>query len=91
MFGKAPERQMHLVRWFLTSGWLLLIFSLFYDPISPWLTDPKTTWSPLRINPNLCVKVQGVCLEEKPYPIGAALFWGIYCSQCHLYPVGIWA
>lgn len=77
MFGKAPERQMHLVRWLLTSGWLLLIFSLFYDPISPWLTDPKTTWSPLRINPNLCVKVQGVCLEEKPYPIGAALFWGI--------------
>ncbi len=77
MFGKAPERQMHLVRWFLTSGWLLLIFSLFYDPISPWLTDPKTTWSPLRINPNLCVRVQGVCLEEKPYAIGAALFWGI--------------
>jgi len=77
MFGKAPERQMHLVRWLLTSGWLLLIFSLFYDPISPWLTYPKTTWSPLRINPNLCVKVQGVCLEEKPYPIGAALFWGI--------------
>lgn len=77
MFGKAPERQMHLVRWFLTSGWLLVIFSLFYDPISLWLTEPKTTWSPLRINPNLCVRVQGVCLEEKPYAMGAALFWGI--------------
>ncbi|MGC1396055.1 MAG: cyclic nucleotide-binding domain-containing protein [Coleofasciculaceae cyanobacterium] len=77
MFGKVSERQMHLVRWLLTSGWLLLIFSLFYDPISPRLTDPKTTWSPLRIDPNLCVKVQGVCLEEKPYPIGAALFWGL--------------
>lgn len=77
MFGKASEQRMHLVRWLLTSGWLLLIFSLFYDPISPWLTDPKTTWSPLRINPDLCVKVQGVCLEEKPYPLGAALFWGI--------------
>ena len=77
MFSKAPERRMHLVRWLLTSGWLLLIFSLFYDPISPWLTDPKTTWSPLRISPSVCVKVQGVCLEEKPYPIGAALFWGM--------------
>ena len=77
MFGKTPERPMHLVRWLLTSSWLLLIFSLFYDPISPWLTDPKTTWSPLRINPSVCVKVQGVCLAEKPYPLGAALFWGI--------------
>src|SRR4028119_1905005 len=77
MFGKIPERRMHLVRWVLTSSWLLLIFSLFYDPISPWLTDPRNSWSPLRINPAVCVKVQGVCLQEKPYPFGAALFWGI--------------
>src|SRR3569832_1434374 len=77
MFAKTPERPMHLVRWLLTSSWLLLIFSQFYDPISPWLTDPKTTWSPLRINPSVCVKVQGVCLAEKPYPLGAAMFWGI--------------
>ena len=77
MFGKIPERRIHLVRWVLTSSWLLLIFSLFYDPISPWLTDPRNSWSPLRINPAVCVKVQGVCLEEKPYPFGAALFWGI--------------
>jgi len=77
MFSKIPERQMHSVRWVLTIGWLLLIFSLFYDPISPLLTDPNNIWSPLRINPDICVKVQGVCLEEKPYPIGAAVFWGI--------------
>jgi hypothetical protein len=77
MFDKVPERQMHIVRWLVTSGWLLLIFSLFYDPISPWLTDSKTEWSPLRIDPSVCIKVQGVCLDEKPYALGAGLFWGI--------------
>lgn len=75
MFAKTPERQMHMVRWLLTCGWLLLIFSLFYDPISPWLTDPKNTLSPLRLAPEVCVKVQGVCLEQTSYALGARLFW----------------
>lgn len=76
MFGQIAERRMHLVRWVLTVGWLLLIASLFYDPLSPWLTQPDHLWSPLRIDPNLCVKVQGVCLEEQPYPLGTTIFWG---------------
>jgi len=75
MFAKTPERQMHMVRWLLTCCWLLLIFSLFYDPISPWLTDPKNTLSPLRLAPDVCVKVQGVCLEQTSYALGARLFW----------------
>ncbi|MCC5618426.1 cyclic nucleotide-binding domain-containing protein [Nostoc sp. CHAB 5836] len=75
MFAKTPERQMQMVRWLLTCGWLLLIFSLFYDPISPWLTDPNNTLSPLRIHPEVCVKVQGVCLEQTPYALGARIFW----------------
>ncbi len=75
MLAKTPERQMHMVRWLLTCGWLLLIFSLFYDPISPWLTDPKNTLSPLRLAPEVCVKVQGVCLEQTSYALGARLFW----------------
>ena len=77
MFSKIPERQMHRVRWVLTSGWLILILSLFYDPISPWLTHPDSTWSPFRLDPEKCVKVQGVCLEEQAYPMGAGIFWGI--------------
>jgi Cyclic nucleotide-binding domain/4Fe-4S binding domain len=76
IFTKIPERQMHVVRWLLTSGWLLLILSLFYDPISPWFTEPDRTWSPLRLNLNACVKVQGVCLPEEPYALGAPIFWG---------------
>jgi hypothetical protein len=54
MFGRIAERRMHLVRWVLTVSWLLLIASLFYDPLSPWLTQPNNQWSPLRIDPNLC-------------------------------------
>jgi hypothetical protein len=77
MFGQIAERRMHLVRWVLTSGWLLLIASLLYDPLSPWLTEPGNVWSPLRINPATCVKVQGACLEEQPYALGTTIFWGV--------------
>jgi hypothetical protein len=77
MFGRVAERQMHGVRWVLTSGWLLLIASLLYDPLSPWLTYPDRGWSPLRIDPTHCVKVQGVCLQEQPYALGTTIFWGI--------------
>jgi hypothetical protein len=76
MFGQIAERRMHLIRWILTVSWLLLIASLFYDPLSPWLTQPSNLWSPLRIDPNLCVKVQGVCLVEQPYELGTTIFWG---------------
>jgi CRP-like cAMP-binding protein len=76
MFGQIAERRMHVVRWILTTSWLVLIASLFYDPLSPWLTQPDNLWSPLRIDPNLCVKVQGVCLKEQPYELGNTIFWG---------------
>ncbi len=76
MFNKTSEQKMKLVRNLLTFGWLVLIFSLFYDPISFWLTSPNNTLSPLRINPDICVKVQGICLENKPYPLGSNIFWG---------------
>ncbi|MCP2730466.1 4Fe-4S binding protein [Symplocastrum sp. BBK-W-15] len=76
MFTNSSEQHMKFVRYFLTFGWLVLIFSLFYDPISSWLTYPNNTLSPLRINPDICVKVQGICLENKPYPLGTNIFWG---------------
>jgi hypothetical protein len=77
MFGQIAERRMHLIRWVLTSGWLFLIASLLYDPLSPWLTEPGNVWSPLRIDPAACVKVQGVCLKEEPYALGTTIFWGV--------------
>ena len=75
MFSVLPERLMHRIRMALTIGWVLLIISLFYDPISPVLTDPGNVFSPLRLDLTTCVKMQGVCLQETPYPIGARLFW----------------
>ena len=76
MFGKISESLAHRIRWILTGGWLLLIASLFFDPISAWLTLPERTFSPFRLDPTVCVQVQGHCLAESPYAIGAAIFWG---------------
>lgn len=76
MFAKIPERQMHRLRWVVACGWLVLIASLFYDPISPWLTLPTNTMSPFRIDPEVCVKIQGNCMKEMPYALGGPIFWG---------------
>ena len=81
MLSKVSEKQMHKIRWTLTIGWLILIFSLFYDPISSVLTDPHNLSSPVRLRPEIfldpakCVRVQGECLSEQAYSIGARLWW----------------
>ena len=82
MLSKASEAKMHALRWVLVIGWLLLIMSLFYDPITHHLTDPNNLLSPLRDrqlseNPPINVLVQGEKLEEQAYPIGARIFWGM--------------
>ena len=81
MFNKISERQMHYVRWLLAIGWLILIFSMFYDPISHHLTDPNyphMLLSPFRIKKELgCVKFQDICDDLEPYALGARIFWGI--------------
>ena len=84
MISQVSEPKMHVIRWVLVVGWLLLIFSLFYDPISHQLSDPNNLLSPFRDPvislaelPNQCVKVQGKCLTETPYPMGTRIFWGM--------------
>lgn len=77
MFSRISEQQMHRVRWVLTCAWLLLIASLFYDPVSPLITAPNQYWSPFRIKPEDCIPVQNVCLDLQPYPLGAPIFWGM--------------
>nr|WP_216904072.1 cyclic nucleotide-binding domain-containing protein [Synechococcus sp. CCY 9618] len=67
---------MHLVRWGLTTGWLLIIASLLYDPFTPRFTAADHPWSPLRLSGD-CVQVQGTCLSEAPYPLGTTVFWGL--------------
>ncbi len=77
MFDTLSEQQLHRIRFLLAVGWLLLIASLFYDPLSPWLTDPNNTLSPFHVNASVCVKLQGHCIKAAPYALGAPLFWGI--------------
>jgi hypothetical protein len=72
MFAKISERAMHLTRWVFTLGWLLLITSLFYDPISAQWTAPGQRFAP----PD-CVLFQGQCVSLTPYPMGARIFWGM--------------
>ncbi|MBO3460381.1 FHA domain-containing protein [Aetokthonos hydrillicola Thurmond2011] len=83
MISQVSEKKMHLVRWLLAIGWLTLIASLFYDPISTWLTDPNHEFSPFHLNLSHCVKVQGACLPQKTYGMGATIFWAV------VLPIGI--
>ena len=77
MLSKVSERKMHVVRWILVVGWLMLIVSLFYDPITHYLTDPNNYSSFLR-DSHPCIPVQDdKCVFEKAYPIGTRIFWGM--------------
>ncbi|MBC1262131.1 cyclic nucleotide-binding domain-containing protein [Synechococcus sp. BSF8S] len=76
MAFEVSEARMHGIRWILTSAWLLIIVSLFYDPWTPRFTEADHPWSPLRLGDG-CVDVQGVCLRETPYPLGTTVFWGV--------------
>ena len=73
--AQVAERRVHVVRWLLTTGWLLIIGSLFFDPFTARFTAPDHPWSPLRLGDS-CIPVQGRCLVEAPYPLGTTLFWG---------------
>ncbi|MEL7076074.1 MAG: 4Fe-4S binding protein [Cyanobacteria bacterium J06582_2] len=84
MLNKVAEQKAHAIRYVLVVGWLLLIVSLFFDPVSQYLTDPNTNFfSPLKdelINraqdPETCIRLQGKCLPGTPYAVGARIFWG---------------
>lgn len=85
MISQVAEKKMHIVRWILVLGWLVLITSLFWDPISHIWSDPYTHLSPFRDtflldakNPEKCVTIQGGgCLPQDPYPMGPRFFWGM--------------
>jgi hypothetical protein len=74
MFSQIPERTMHLIRWGLTLGWIALIGSMFYDPISAQWTVLGGIFAGSESN---CRLFQGQCLPVFPYPMGARIFWGM--------------
>ena len=71
------EKTIHKFRQILAIGWLLLIFAAFYDPLSLWLTDPNNLGSPIRIDQNICVSIQGRCLTQEAYVLAPRIFWGM--------------
>jgi hypothetical protein len=75
--NQVPERLMHWVRWGLAISWLLLIASLFYDPISLILTDSDNFSSPFRVHAETCILLQGECIPQKSYSLGVRLFWSV--------------
>jgi FHA domain/Cyclic nucleotide-binding domain len=78
MLNRLSESRMHQIKWLLAVGWTVIIVSLFYDPVTPILTDPSTLSSPFRMNPDdACIQVQGVCLPKIPYSMTARIFWAM--------------
>jgi hypothetical protein len=75
--NQVPERLLHVIRWGLAASWLVLIVSLFYDPLSSILTDAENLSSPFRIHPETCILLQGKCLPQTPYSLGVRLFWAV--------------
>ena len=74
MLSQTPERNMRVVRAVLLLGWLVILASLLYDPVSSNLTSRDNALSPFRLG-GPPVLVQGVPLALEPYPMGNRIFW----------------
>ena len=74
MLSTTPEKNMRLVRAALAAGWLLIIASLFWDPITPALTRPENVASPFHLQ-GKSIAVQGHILPETPYAMANRFFW----------------
>lgn len=61
------------VRMILLTAWIVLIVSLFWDPVTPALTLADSG-TPFRLK-DTPVVVQGEILTQKPYAMGARMFW----------------
>jgi hypothetical protein len=77
MLHQVSEKTMHRVRWLLTLGWLVLIASLFYDPITPAFTDPSNLASPFRVNLRQCIKIRETCLPQSSFSMSALIWWAM--------------
>jgi hypothetical protein len=65
MINQVSEKRMHSIRWVLAVLWLILIASLFFDPISHIFTTATHS----------CIQIQADCLKEEPYQMGTRIWW----------------
>jgi hypothetical protein len=77
MLHRVSEKTMHRVRWLLAIGWLLLIASFFFDPLTPWFTQPGNLASPFHIKPDACIKIRETCLPQTPFSMSAIIWWAM--------------
>jgi Cyclic nucleotide-binding domain len=76
MLSRAPERRMRGVRLVFLLGWMVIILSLLYDPLTPELTSADNLASPFRLSANPTI-VQGAPVPADPYPVTARILWSI--------------
>jgi hypothetical protein len=77
MLNNVPEKTMHRIRWLLVIGWLVLIASFFYDPITPLFTQPDNLASPFRVRPDHCIKLRELCLPQTTFSMSAIIWWAM--------------
>jgi hypothetical protein len=83
MLNNVSEPILHRIRWILVIGWLILIASLLYDPITPAWTDASNLLSPFHVKPEIatdparCIKIRETCLPETTYAMGALIWWAM--------------
>jgi hypothetical protein len=76
MFSKISERRMLRVRALLLAAWLVLIASMFWDPVTPVLTRPDQLSSPFRVQtPGMTLQGGRLHIDNTPYQMGARIFW----------------
>jgi hypothetical protein len=82
MLHKISEKKMHVLRWVLAIGWIVLILSMFYDPITTRFTEPDA-WGPFRLNPDIyldparCVQIHSKCIPEQPFSLTVLMWWAM--------------
>jgi hypothetical protein len=68
MGQQISETMARRIRWTLTIGWLILIGSLFYDPITAVLTQPDQWVSPFHLNPASASRFKADVCPKRPTP-----------------------
>lgn len=71
------ERVAMRTRQTLAGLWLVIIISLFHDPLTPALSQPDSPLPLFARDPEACIRVQDHCVREVSHAIGSPMYWGI--------------